>query len=33
MPSADGVFTTGDMERGQSLIVWAIGGARAWMPT
>ena len=28
MTSADGVFTTGDMQRGQSLIVWAIADGR-----
>jgi len=29
MTSADGVFTAGDMQRGQSLIVWAIADGRA----
>jgi len=28
MTTADGVFTTGDMQRGQSLIVWAIADGR-----
>jgi len=28
MTSADAVFTTGDMQRGQSLIVWAIADGR-----
>ena len=29
MTSVDGVFTAGDMQRGQSLIVWAIAEGRA----
>jgi glutamate synthase (NADPH/NADH) small chain len=29
MTSVPGVFTAGDMQRGQSLIVWAIAEARA----
>ena len=29
MTSADGVFTAGDMQRGQSLIVWAIAEGRS----
>jgi glutamate synthase (NADPH) small chain len=29
MTSADGVFVTGDMQRGQSLIVWAIADGRS----
>jgi glutamate synthase (NADPH/NADH) small chain len=29
MTSAPGVFTAGDMERGQSLIVWAIASGRS----
>jgi glutamate synthase (NADPH/NADH) small chain len=28
MTSVDGVFTAGDMQRGQSLIVWAIDDGR-----
>ena len=28
MTSEDGVFTAGDMQRGQSLIVWAIADGR-----
>ena len=28
MTSAPGVFATGDMQRGQSLVVWAIAGGR-----
>jgi glutamate synthase (NADPH/NADH) small chain len=28
MTSAPGVFTAGDMQRGQSLIVWAIDDGR-----
>jgi glutamate synthase (NADPH/NADH) small chain len=28
MTSAEGVFTAGDMQRGQSLIVWAIADGR-----
>jgi glutamate synthase (NADPH) small chain len=28
MTNVDGVFTAGDMQRGQSLIVWAIAEAR-----
>lgn len=29
MTSVDGVFTAGDMQRGQSLIVWAISEGRS----
>jgi glutamate synthase (NADPH/NADH) small chain len=29
MTSVDGVFTAGDMQRGQSLIVWAIAEGRS----
>jgi glutamate synthase (NADPH/NADH) small chain len=29
MTSVDGVFATGDMQRGQSLIVWAIADGRS----
>jgi len=29
MTSVPGVFTSGDMQRGQSLIVWAIGKRRS----
>ena len=29
MTSIDGVFTAGDMQRGQSLIVWAIAEGRS----
>jgi len=29
MSSVPGVFTTGDMQRGQSLIVWAIADGRS----
>ena len=29
MTNIDGVFTAGDMQRGQSLIVWAIAEGRA----
>ena len=29
MTSVPGVFTAGDMQRGQSLVVWAIAGGRS----
>jgi glutamate synthase (NADPH/NADH) small chain len=29
MTNIDGVFTAGDMQRGQSLIVWAIADGRS----